>query len=65
MLRALGIPVRGFCINEYAAPVRKLSLGQRMRAEVALALLHQPRSSFWMTHHRLDIVAKQILRDTC
>lgn len=29
-------------------PVRQLSLGQRMRADIAASLLHSPRSYFWM-----------------
>ena len=29
--------------------VRKLSLGQRMRAEIAASLLHRPRLLFWMS----------------
>jgi ABC-2 type transport system ATP-binding protein len=30
-------------------PVRQLSLGQRMRCELAASLLHDPRYSFWMS----------------
>src|SRR5688572_1236614 len=38
-------------------PVRKLSLGQRMRCEVAASLLHRPKLI------GLDVVAKQHIRD--
>jgi ABC-2 type transport system ATP-binding protein len=59
-----------FLINEFEikeflnTPVRKLSLGQRMRCEVVASLIHNPKVLFldeptiW-----LDIIAKQKLRD--
>jgi ABC-2 type transport system ATP-binding protein len=51
--------------NLLNTPVRKLSLGQRMRCEVAASLIHSPKLILLDEPSiGLDVVAKQRIRDT-
>jgi ABC-2 type transport system ATP-binding protein len=63
--KRLDFLVPAFGIGEFLdSPVRKLSLGQRMRAEVAASLLHSPEIVFLDEPTiGLDMVAKDALRD--
>ncbi|MCA9931114.1 MAG: ATP-binding cassette domain-containing protein, partial [Anaerolineales bacterium] len=58
--------VEAFQIEELLqVPVRKLSLGQRMKCEIAASLLHNPPVIFLDEPTiGLDVVAKQQIRDT-
>ncbi len=63
--RRLAHLVELFEVGDYLdAPVRKLSLGERMRCEIAASLLHRPEILFLDEPTiGLDVVVKQRIRD--
>jgi len=64
--KSLDYLIEAFDIKDLlSVPVRKLSLGQRMKCEIAASLLHRPRIIFLDEPTiGLDVVAKQQIRDT-
>ncbi len=63
--KRIGLLAEAFEIGDLLdTPVRKLSLGQRMRCEVAASLLHKPKLLLLDEPSiGLDVVAKQHIRD--
>ena len=63
--KRLAFLVEAFELQEYlTTPARKLSLGERMRCELAAALLHRPEVLFLDEPTiGLDVIAKQRMRD--
>jgi ABC-2 type transport system ATP-binding protein len=63
--KRIGFLAEAFAIQDLLeTPVRKLSLGQRMRCEVAASLLHRPKLILLDEPSiGLDVVAKQRIRD--
>jgi ABC-2 type transport system ATP-binding protein len=62
----LGQLIETFAIQDFlATPVRRLSLGERMRCEIAASLLHRPQVIFLDEPTiGLDVVSKQQIRNT-
>jgi ABC-2 type transport system ATP-binding protein len=63
--KRIGFLAEAFAIQDLLeTPVRKLSLGQRMRCEVAASLIHRPKLILLDEPSiGLDVVAKQRIRD--